>query len=215
MSFYRRWILACTAGELIGIGVATGAGLTVNYILGEPSTLPARLTVLAIFACVGLVEGGALASFEWRVLRTRVPRLPGAPWVAVTAALAVTGWLVGMTPSPFLTQNDPAAVAAEPPMMQMLVIAAAGGAVAGALFGATQWMLLRRYVSHAASWIWIHIPAWAAAMVAIFLGAMLPNNSTPGWLIAISGVSGGVLGGLLLGSITGLVARGLTPKQRA
>jgi hypothetical protein len=41
MSFYRRWIVACTAGELVGIGVATGAALASNTLIGEPRCLAA------------------------------------------------------------------------------------------------------------------------------------------------------------------------------
>ena len=29
MLFYRRWIVACAAGERVGIGVATGAALAI------------------------------------------------------------------------------------------------------------------------------------------------------------------------------------------
>jgi hypothetical protein len=42
MSFYRRWIVASTAGELVGIGVATGAALAITTLIGEPR-LTARL----------------------------------------------------------------------------------------------------------------------------------------------------------------------------
>ena len=43
MSFYRRWIVACTAGELVGIGVATGAALAIDTLIGEPQSLGSRL----------------------------------------------------------------------------------------------------------------------------------------------------------------------------
>jgi hypothetical protein len=42
------------------------------------------------------VEGTALAGFQWRVLRTRLPRLRAAEWIGVRVALAVAGWLVGI-----------------------------------------------------------------------------------------------------------------------
>jgi hypothetical protein len=64
MAFYRRWIVACTAGELVGIGMATGAALAINALIGQPRSLGSRLLTLATFAAVGAVEGTALAGFQ-------------------------------------------------------------------------------------------------------------------------------------------------------
>lgn len=209
MAFYRRWIVACTAGELVGIGVATGAALALNALIGEPRSLGSRLLTLATFAAVGAVEGTALAGFQWRVLRTRLPRLRAGEWVGVTVALAVAGWIVGMTPSLFI--DSEVTVQDEPGLGVVLLVAAMAGAGAGVCFGAAQWFVLRRHAERASQWIWIHVPAWALAMSAIFLGASVPSSGSSGWFIALTGAVGGVLGGLLLGAMTGLVARGLQP----
>ena len=48
-------------------------------------------------------------------------------------------------------------------------------------------------------------------MAGIFLGATLPDAHSSGWFIAVTGAAGGVCGGLLLGAVTGLVARTLEP----
>ena len=53
MLFYPRWIAACAAGELVGIGAATAAALAINGLIGEPSSTAARLLTLAAFAAVG------------------------------------------------------------------------------------------------------------------------------------------------------------------
>jgi hypothetical protein len=210
MSFYQRWIVACAAGELIGIGVATGAAVVLNALVGEPESTSARLWALALFSVVGAVEGGALAGLQWRVLRSRLPRVSASKWVGVTVAIAVAGWILGMTPSLFGTDAT-SAPAEEPPLVAILLLAAAAGGGAGLCFGVAQWLVLRQHAQRAARWIWIHAPAWALAMSAIFLGAALPSAGSPAWLIAVTGVLGGVLGGLLLGAITGLVARSLQP----
>lgn len=209
VTFYRRWVAACTAGELVGIGAATLAALATSALVGEPQTLGGRLLLLAVFAAVGAVEGGALAAFQWHVLRSRLPRLRQGEWVGVTVALAVAGWIVGMTPSLFMAQD--AAPGREPALALILLMAAAAGAGAGLAFGGAQWLVLRRYAAHAGRWIWIHVPAWALAMAAIFLGASLPTLDWPMWAIAVSGAAGGIAGGLLLGAVTGLVARDLQP----
>jgi NAD(P)-dependent dehydrogenase (short-subunit alcohol dehydrogenase family) len=210
MSFFRRWIVACTTGELVGIGVATGAALAINTLIGEPQSLGSRLLTLTTFAAVGAVEGTALAGFQWRVLRTQLPRLRAAEWIGVTVALAVAGWIVGMTPSLFMS-HEPTSSQEEQSLMLVLLMAAVAGAGAGVCFGAAQWFILRRHAVRAARWIWIHVPAWALAMAAIFLGASLPTIEWSAWSIALTGVTGGVLGGVLLGAVTGIVARDLQP----
>jgi len=209
MAFYRRWIVACAVGEFVGIGVAAGAALAMSALIGEPQSIGDRLLTLATFAAVGAVEGAALAGFQWRVLRTRLPRLRAGEWVGVTVALAVTGWIIGMMPSLFL--NHDATVQDEPGLGVVLLVAAIAGAGAGVCFGAAQWFILRRHAERASRWIWIHVPAWALAMSAIFLGASVPDSGSSVWFIALTGAMGGVLGGLLLGAVTGLVARELQP----
>jgi retinol dehydrogenase-12 len=55
------------------------------------------------------------------------------------------------------------------------------------------------------------VPAGALAMTAIFLGASLPAIEWSPWSIALTGVTGGLLGGILLGAVTGIVAQDLQP----
>jgi hypothetical protein len=100
---------------------------------------------------------------------------------------------------------------AEPTLPQVLLLAALLGSGAGALFGVAQWVVLRRHAARATRWIGIHVPGWAFAMAAIFLGTSVPGRSWPAWAIAVSGALGGALGGALLGAVTGLVVRDLRP----
>jgi NAD(P)-dependent dehydrogenase (short-subunit alcohol dehydrogenase family) len=195
---------------LVGIGAATGVALALNALMGEPRSLGSRFLTLATFAAVGAVEGTALAGFQWRVLRTRLPRLRAAEWIGVTVALAVVGWIAGMTPSLFMS-HEPTGAQEEPGLMIVLLAAAMAGAGAGVCFGAAQWFILRRHAERADRWIWIHGAAWALAMTAIFLGASLPTAEWSAWSIALTGAIGGVLGGVLLGAVTGIVARDLQP----
>jgi hypothetical protein len=158
----------------VGISVATGAALAISALLGEPQSLGSRLLTLATFAAVGAVEGTALAGFQWRELRTRLPRLRPGEWIGVTAAIAVAGWIVGMTPSLFVGHATP--TQEEPGLSLVLFVAALAGAGAGLCFGGAQWFVLRRHAERAGRWIWIHVPAWALAMAAIFLVASLPAS---------------------------------------
>jgi NAD(P)-dependent dehydrogenase (short-subunit alcohol dehydrogenase family) len=127
----------------------------------------------------------------------------------VTVVLAVAGWIVGMTPSLFMSHE--ATAQEEPGLLLVLLMAAMTGAGAGFCFGAAQWFILRRHAERAARWIWIHVPAWTFAMAAIFLGASLPTIEWSAWSIALTGATGGLLGGILLGAVTGIVAQDLQP----
>jgi NAD(P)-dependent dehydrogenase (short-subunit alcohol dehydrogenase family) len=207
--FYRRWILACAAGELVGIGIAAASAVSLNSWIGEPQSISGRLVVLAAFAVVGAIEGGVLAGLQWRVLRTRLPRLRVGEWIGVTVAVAVAGWVVGMAPSLFI--NHAQTTADEPGLAVVLSLAAVAGGAAGLCFGTAQWFVLRRHAERAHRWIWIHVPAWALAMAATFLGASVPRADWAASSIGLSGLAGGALGGVLLGAISGVVARDLRP----
>ena len=93
--------------------------------------------------------------------------------------------------------------------MLVLLMAALAGAGAGICFGAAQWFILRRHAERAARSVLIHVPAWALAMTAIFFGASLPTIEWSASSIAFTGATGGLSGGILLGAVTGIVARDL------
>jgi retinol dehydrogenase 12 len=208
-TIYARWIAACAAGEVVGIGISAVAAISLNALFGEPQSLGARLFCLAVFAAVGAVEGGALGALQWRVLRTRLPRLRASEWVGVTVAVAMAGWIANMTPSLFATAapSEPW----EPDLAVVMLLASLTGAGAGLCFGAAQWFVLRRHAERAGRWIWIHALGWACAMTAIFAAASLPTAGWSDLSIGLAGVAGGVVGGLLLGTVTGVVARQLQP----
>ena len=67
----------------------------------------------------------------------------------MTVGLAMAGWIVGMTPSLFVSQ-EPTAAQEEPGLMLVLLMAALAGAGAGICFGAAQWFILRRHAERAA-----------------------------------------------------------------
>jgi hypothetical protein len=213
--FHWRWIGACALAELVGIAsVAAIAIITGSW--GPPATWSARLGVWLAFAWAGSVEGLALGMLQHRLLRERLPLLSHDAWVGVTAAVAVLGWSIGMAIPTFLGTPQEPANAVEPGLGQILVMAAGIGAVSGALFGAAQGWVLRLAAEGAwRRWIAIHVPAWALAMPAIFAGASIPDAGWPSWAILLSGAAGGLLGGALLGAVTGFAARSLTPRVLA
>ncbi|MFN0248543.1 MAG: SDR family NAD(P)-dependent oxidoreductase, partial [Kofleriaceae bacterium] len=206
-SFHARWIAACAIAEAIGIGTAALVAVVFATLLGPTDSTPRVIALLAAMAAAGAVEGGTLGFLQWRLLHERLPRLRRGEWVGITVAVAVVFWVAGMA-GPALSQNG----GDSGPGLGLTMILAAGlGMGAGAVFGGAQWFVLRHHARRSGQWIAIHVPAWAAAMAAIFLGATLPDASWSPAAIVVSGVLGGALGGVLLGAISGLVARALVP----
>lgn len=211
-AFHLRWTGACALAELLGIGAAAAAAIALQATMGTPGTGFERLVALLAFAWAGAVEGAALGGLQWRLLRQRLPLLSREGWIGITVAVAVIGWMAGMAGPTFASG---AASGPEPSLLQVMAMAAGIGAVAGAIFGAAQWVALRVAAEHAGRWIAINVPAWALAMAAIFAGASIPAPGWPGWAILLSGASGGLLGGALLGVVTGFVAKRLEPRRLA
>jgi retinol dehydrogenase-12 len=203
---YRSWIRACALGELLGIASVAMMAILLRRVVGEAGTAHARWPVALATSAAGAIEGAALGYLQWRVLRRRLPRLRAGEWVGMTIALAVAGWLAGMSAASF---GGHAGV--EPPVWMMLLMATGLGAAAGAFFGAGQWLVLRHHAQHAGRWIGIHVPGWAVAMAAIFAGASVPRADWSPSAILLAAALGGLLGGVLLGATTGLVVHGLQP----
>lgn len=127
----------------------------------------------------------------------------------MTAGIAAIGWFADT--ASLLFDLPGTSDVWEPGLGRLMLLASLAGAGDGLLFGGAQWFILRRHAEHARRWIWIHVPAWALAMTAIFIAATLPTADWSPSAIALTVVAGGAVGGLLLGAVTGLVARDLQP----
>ncbi|MCA9218077.1 MAG: hypothetical protein KDB27_33630 [Planctomycetales bacterium] len=95
---------------------------------------------------------------------------------------------------------------AEPSMPITLLFSAAFGVLAGALFGFSQWLVLRKHTELACIWIPANSLGWAAALAIIYLGATLPDESCGIWQILLLGTLTGSFWGplqLAIGSVTG------------
>lgn len=105
---------------------------------------------------------------------------------------------------------------AEPPSRDMrivfaLFVAPVFGLVAGSIVGAAQWLVLRRHVQRAGSWISANALGWAVAFPWIYVAGTLPAEDTPLSLTFVLAVVAGALGGLCLGAVTGAFLLRLTP----
>ena len=202
---FRKWIVNCALGELLGIGAAGSIAVAVNYSLGEPQSLMQKIVVLFTMLVAGAIEGTAIAVFQWKVLRHLFPKMKLLSWWKWTVAIALLGWGLGMLPSLFLTQSSTAAAeTTEPSMWLIAIVATCGGAIGGSLFGLFQSFELKKHSSKWKWWIIANTLAWSIAMLIIFIGASWPSATTPVSLIILSAIISGCLAGLSLGVITGV-----------
>ncbi|AKF10861.1 hypothetical protein DB32_008010 [Sandaracinus amylolyticus] len=213
-----RWTIACTLGELLGFGVGGALGASAFIAIPDPTTLP--LAAMLVLACViaGLIEGAVLGGMQWLALRTTYRSLPARAWIATTALAGATGWLLGSLPPTLVsllgapTTGD--APAWDPDLVTTVLVSAALGAVLGAMFGAFQWLALRRHASGAARWIAGNACAWALALPWSYVaGGMASAATRPDVMIAI--VAGtGVMMGATVALVSGLFLRRIAPRTR-
>lgn len=199
---YTQWVINCSAGELLGIGIAGGIAVAINSVMSEPYSTGQKINVLFAMLLAGAFEGTSVAWFQWRVLRHVYPTMRFINWWKWTVAIAVFGWTMGMLPSLFFI-NSTAQPPYEPALWFVAVTAAAGGALAGALFGWAQSFELRKHTDKWMWWIVANTLAWSVAMVIIFMGATWPAAETPAVWIITSAIISGCFAGLSLGIITG------------
>ena len=206
-SYWKKWTLACGAGEFIGIGMAAGIAILYNHLAGEPRSLPEKFSNLLIMMLAGALEGLILASFQWRILQEKIPKLPAWQWKLATTFIAVSGWCLGMIFPLFIMEAPDRPVVFDPPLVLIAFISLGGGFVLGGLFGLVQWFVLRKYVSNSSSWILSNAVGWSIGLLWIDIAATWPDTTTPGYLILLSGVIGGILAGLSVGGVTGWVLK--------
>ena len=200
----RRWLLAYALGETAGIGVAAAAFAALSGPL-DGTSLGVRLGSWTVGVAAGVVEGGALGTFTWLVLRHRLPLLRARRWIGATAAVAASCWALGMLPS---TLNSTAATEsgaeqAGPPGWLLVVAIPVGGIVGGALIGAAQAWALRGVAGRRGRWVVRNAMAWSVGLAVIGAVAFGVPGQWPVAATAAAGVLAGATAGSVVGAITG------------
>jgi hypothetical protein len=184
---WRRWVLANAVAETVGLGAAALVAVWVAGALDGPSTSARAGAVLALLATGGF-EGMVVGAAQWRVLHTRLRRLPARSWLVATCTGAVVAWALGLVPSLLLGGGaDAAGPPPEPPSDAVQLILAAGmGLVLGPILGVPQWLALRGHVDRPGWWVPANSAAWAAGMPVVFLVAgSVPPGLPPAALAAV------------------------------
>jgi hypothetical protein len=201
---FAEWMVACTLGALIGFGV--GGGLAAIAFGAIPNPATSGLASALVLACVGagLIEGAVLGTFQWLALRKVFPSLTIGAWTSVTALAGATGWALGALPSiamSLMIPSDVPAPVSEPSPAITIVGAVGLGLALGAMFGAFQWLALRKHAARASLWIPANAFGWGLAMPWSFAaGASVSAASSP--LLAASAAA---LAGMAMGFTVALV----------
>lgn len=196
----RRWILATTLGEVLGF-------LTPAYVGSVAFDWHAEL-FLAVMVAAGLVEGAVLGAAQSLVLAREFLGFSRSAWTIVTALGAGVAWFLGMLPSTtyWWWQDWPLAVLL--PLALVLGLALVGS------IGFAQWMVLRRHVARARTWVPVNAFAWLVGLGLLFAVAtpLWQEGQSAAVVIAIGAV-GALVMALTVAVLTGFwLARLVHPR---
>jgi len=168
-------VLANAVGEAVGLGITAlvGAAVVLSVVEGSGGLATLGAAVLAVLAGT-LVEGTAVGTAQWLVLRRPLPRMRWRSWAAATGTGALLAWTLGMIPSTVLSlgagSGGGGTARTEPSEALVYALAFLMGLALGPVLGFAQWLALRRYVRGAWLWMPANALAWALGMVVIFVG---------------------------------------------
>ncbi len=205
-ALWREWTVANALAEAVGLGATLLTGILVFAQL-EPRIGPVASALIGV-ALGAVVEGCAVGTAQWLVLRASLAGLRWRRWAIATAIGAGIAWALGMTPSVImaLTSHDSGgSVGIQGPEGLALYALAAGlGLVAGPALAVAQWWVLRDYLPRAGWWILANACAWAAGMVIVFWGTGFIPASGVTAPVAVILVGCVILAGAVVGAIHGL-----------
>jgi hypothetical protein len=214
-----RWVAACVGGEVAGLALAAATFRALDVALPDPRSAPARVAAWVALVVTGAVEGAVLGDLQWRVLRRRLPgaarghagvRRVGVRWVGATAALAATGWALGMLPSTLATGASAGGPSTAPPALLVVLLGGLGGAVVGAALGGGQAWAARGALTGLRGWVAVNAVGWGLAVGWVFAAASVPGEGWPAGAV----VATGAVAGLGSGALAGLVTSTWLPRMR-
>ncbi len=205
---WRRWVLANSTGELIGLGSTFAIGVGLFSGLGDAPGIGPALLSAAVMTLTGVLEGVIVGLAQWFVLRNAITSITRRIWVIATIIGGILAWFLGSIPMTMasLASETTTTPVDEPPLAIMLLLAAGMGLVAGLILSLAQWAVLRKHVNRAWQWLPANAIAWAVGMPIIFAGIDLAQRvgSTIGGVlvmaltITITGAAVGVVHGIAL-----------------
>jgi hypothetical protein len=209
LPLWGRWVAANALGELMGLGFVAAIAGGLIWRFGEPHTTSNILLFTALMILLGAVEGWLLGWAQWIAVHPFFRTLPRRPWMKATTFGAVIAWGLGMIPSTLFALQETTS-AAPPQQMQIsdttkYLRAALMGLGLGVVLGMPQWLVLRRYVNHAAWWVGANAVAWAMGMPIVLFGAGYVAAQTSGALLVLLIALTLLVAGAVVGALHGCV----------
>lgn len=201
------------------VAIVTAMATRRLYVLWTAGTAAAEMAGYACAAVLfplwggpvlgGFAEGTVLGVVQAAVLRRHVPGFPAVAWWAATVTVATLGW-----GSASAFQGGGGGGAGEEHSTALVLAGAAGlGAGMGLVMGTAQWLVLRRRLAPAWTWIPASILGWGIGMVPAFWVALLPEaGASVGERLGL-GALGGLLMGLAVGAVTGSALSHMSSRQ--
>jgi hypothetical protein len=197
-SLYRRWVLSCTAGELLGFGgIPVAGGALAVWLTADLEHSVRSLVFYAVAVIGGLGEGAVLAWFQLRVLGVAFPDIDRRRWIRNTVLAAAFAWACGMlapTLDDLVGLSAVAQVAIWVPASLLILFS----------IGVAQARVFRGVVERPRRWIAANVLGWLLGLPWTFvLPALLPETApAPAWITVF--VIAGILMGLTVGLVTGV-----------
>jgi hypothetical protein len=184
--------------------------------VGEAAPAQGALMMAGMMIAAGALEGAIVGFAQWLVLRRRLRRLNRGEWVTATAVGALVAWAVGMAPSAMMALNQSAGSSPPPEMSDAVTYALAVmmGAALGAILGAPQRRVLRRYVAGASLWVWANAAACAVGMPVVFIGAGAAPVGASALSVALTVIVTIAAAGASVGAIHGVALLWLLRQPR-
>jgi hypothetical protein len=186
-----RWTVWVTLATFVAFTVAIAVLVGLDRI--DPSyPVFAVLSVLGWGAC-----GAVLGSAEGHVLRQALPTLSRRAWTIATAIGMAVVWSAAILPRalrPVLAGRNALFLGVAFLVLIVVVVLALGFA---------QWLVLRRHLPKATTWVWVSAGAW---LVAMLMGATvwtIASGDQAVWVTLVIGSVGAFVVGGSMSLLTG------------
>jgi hypothetical protein len=213
---WRRWVLANSAGELIGLELTFAIWSGLFAALSQAPGLGPALLSAALMTATGASEEATVGLAQWFALSGGIAGITRSTWMTAALISGVLALGAGSIPMTLASLSTDAATVPvqEPPQLLVLAMASGISLVAGAVLSAAQWVVPRKCVSRAWRWVPANGLAWAIGMPLIFAAIDLAQlASLPGvtvivmaLAIPLAGASVGAIHGVVLVAFAGELA---------
>lgn len=192
---------------MIGLGLTFAiTGLFFSRI-GEQNSIASILFSFVVAVLSGAVEATFVGLAQWWAMHPWFPSIEKFAWWRATLIGALIAYVLGYLPSTLMSMGQATASnapATEPAQWIVLLLAAGMGAVGGAVLSFAQWLVLRRKVDRAGSWIPANMLAWLFGMPVIFWGIDLAFKMPALWQSVMTMAGTLFVAGAVVGAIHGL-----------